>query len=67
MLRPMILLALSVAVLDDHTRLACLETNDAPLLLATLGTGIDNLVHTGLLIEGVDWERDDGQTHTRST
>jgi hypothetical protein len=36
----MILLAIGVAILDKHTRLACLETDNAPLflLLAALGT-----------------------------
>jgi hypothetical protein len=32
----MLLLAISVAIFDEHTRLAHLET-DTPLLLATLG------------------------------
>ena len=46
MRRPMILLTISVAIPDEHTRLAHLETN-APLL-AALGTAVDRLVH-GLL------------------
>jgi hypothetical protein len=51
MLRPMILLALSVAILDDHTQLTRLETVAVPLLCTTaIGTaGIDNLVHPVLL------------------
>jgi hypothetical protein len=40
MLRPMIPLALGVAILDEHTSLTCLETNGtSPLLfLAAIGT-----------------------------
>ena len=36
----MILLAFGVAVFDLHTRLAHLETDDTPLLLAALGTAV---------------------------
>ena len=38
MFRPMIPLAFSVAILDELTRLARLEIDNAPLFLATLGT-----------------------------
>ena len=37
MRRPMILLALGIAVLDAHTRLTHLESDGAPLLLAAFG------------------------------
>jgi hypothetical protein len=43
MLCPMILLAISIAILGEHTCLACLKS-DAPLLLAALGTAMDHLV-----------------------
>jgi hypothetical protein len=50
MLRPMIFLALGVAILGLHTRLARLETN-APVLLAALGTAVGrcHITFTSLL------------------
>ena len=50
MLRPMLLLAIDVAILDAHTGLTCLETN-APRN-ATIGTAediISIMVHDGTL------------------
>jgi hypothetical protein len=42
----MIPLAFGVAILDEHTRLTCLETDASPLLLATISTADDvDLVH----------------------
>ena len=43
-LRPMIPLTLGVAILDRHTRLTCLEINNAPVT-AAIGTADDDIVH----------------------
>jgi hypothetical protein len=50
----MILLALGIAVLDAHTRLAHLETDATPLLLAALGAAACRhyfmIAHVGKLL-----------------
>jgi hypothetical protein len=49
----MILLTCGVAIFDEHTWLARLETNDAaPLLTAALGTaaGVDLVVHHAIAL-----------------
>lgn len=44
MLRPMVLLAIGIAILDDHTRLACLETDYTfPHLAAALGAAVGRI------------------------
>jgi hypothetical protein len=45
-LLPMILLALGITILDEHTCLAHLETNAS--LFTAIGTAGVNLVHPGL-------------------
>ena len=52
MLWPMILLAISVAILDEHACLACLKS-DAPLILAALGTADDDLVHPKIMVHAI--------------
>jgi hypothetical protein len=39
----MLPLTYGIAILDEHTRLACLETHVTPLLLAALGTAVNGL------------------------
>jgi hypothetical protein len=56
MLRPMILLAFSVAILDKHARLACLETdNPFHLLLAAISAAADRHYNTVNNFNGGGW------------
>jgi hypothetical protein len=45
MLRPMIPLAFGIAILDEHTRFTCLETNTPSCHTAAIGTADVDLVH----------------------
>ena len=45
MLRPMIPLAIGIAIPDEHTRLACLESNALSCLAAAIGTANDDDLH----------------------
>ena len=49
MRRPMLLLARGVAILNLHTRFACLETDAT--LLAAVGTADVDLVHRDIVID----------------
>jgi len=42
---PMILLAFSVAILDEHTSRTCLETDALSCLAAAIGTANDDDLH----------------------
>jgi hypothetical protein len=44
MLRPMIPLAIGIAILDEHTRLARLETNASSCHAAAIGTAVGRCI-----------------------